>query len=83
MSGTKPPNSGDEDYPPDARLQAIYAAIEARLAEFDRCRDDLLAMLQKVCERTPKPSMKSMRGVTSDSTPGVIWRRRRQVQKNE
>jgi len=55
MSGTKPPNSGDEDYPPDARLQAIYAAIEARLAEFDRCRDDLLAMLQKVCERTPKP----------------------------
>src|SRR5262249_43187465 len=34
---------------------ATEAAIEARLAEFDRYRDDLLAMLQKVCERTPKP----------------------------
>jgi hypothetical protein len=34
---------------------AIEAAIEARLAEFDRYRDELLAMLQKVCERTRKP----------------------------
>jgi hypothetical protein len=34
---------------------AIEPAIEARLAEFDRYRDDLLAMLLKVCERTPKP----------------------------
>jgi hypothetical protein len=61
MSVMKPPNSGEsladglEDYPPDARLDAIYAAMEARLeAEFDRHRDDLLAMLQKVCERTSK-----------------------------
>jgi len=45
-----------EDYPPDTRLEAIYAAIKARLkAEFDPLRDDLLAMLQKVCERTSKP----------------------------
>jgi hypothetical protein len=34
---------------------AIEPAIQARLAEFDRYTDDLLAMLQKVCERTPKP----------------------------
>jgi hypothetical protein len=34
---------------------AIEPAIQARLAEFDRHRIDLLAMLQKACERTPKP----------------------------
>src|SRR5262249_22176302 len=39
-----------EDPSHDAKV-----AFEARLAEFDRYRDDLLAMLQKVCERTPKP----------------------------
>src|SRR5262249_50510941 len=61
MSVMKPPNSGEsfadglEDYPPDARLDAMYAAAEARLqAEFDPYRDDLLAILQKVCERTSK-----------------------------
>src|SRR6516162_9604592 len=68
MSGTKPSNpwgelqdscgdlgAGLEDYPPDARLDAIYAAAEARLkAEFARHRGDLLGHLQKVCECPPK-----------------------------
>jgi hypothetical protein len=68
MSGTKPSNpwgklqdscgdlgAGLEDYPPDARLDAIYATAEARLkAEFDRHRGDLLGHLQKVCECPPK-----------------------------
>jgi hypothetical protein len=39
----------------DARAETIKAAIEARLAEFDRHRDDLLAILQKACGRRAKP----------------------------
>lgn len=47
--------AGIEEPSHDARAEAIKAAIEARLAEFDRHEDDLLTILQKVCERTTKP----------------------------
>jgi hypothetical protein len=43
--------SNSEEPAHDARAEAIEAAIEARLSAFDRLRDDLLDILQKVCER--------------------------------
>jgi hypothetical protein len=46
--------SNSEEPAHDARAEAIEAAIEARLTAFDRHRDDLLGLLQKVCERRPK-----------------------------
>jgi hypothetical protein len=46
--------AGIEEPAPDPRAEAIKAAIEAPLTAFDRHRDDLLAMLQEVCERKPK-----------------------------
>jgi hypothetical protein len=38
----------------DARAEAIEAAIEARLTAFDQHRNELHAILRKVCERRPK-----------------------------
>jgi hypothetical protein len=76
MSSTKPPSAWDElegsladrleDYPPDPRLKAIDAAIEARLkAGFDQHRADLLGHLKKVCECRPK---------TKSFDPDKAWR---------
>jgi len=45
--------AGIEESAPDARAEATEA-IEARLTAFDRHRDDLLSMLQKVHEHKPK-----------------------------
>ena len=46
--------SNSEEPGHDARAGAIEATIEARLTTFDRHRDDLLGLLQKVCEHRPK-----------------------------
>jgi hypothetical protein len=46
--------SNPEEPSHDAKAEAIKAAIEARLAAFDRHKDDLLGHLQKVCEYRPK-----------------------------
>jgi hypothetical protein len=46
--------SNSEEPAHDARAAAITATIEARLTTFDRHTGDLLAILQKVCERKPK-----------------------------
>jgi hypothetical protein len=48
--------AGIEESAPDARAEAIEAAIEAGETAFDRHKDDLLDHLQKVCNRTPKKS---------------------------
>jgi hypothetical protein len=49
----------------DARAEAIEPAIAERLTAFDRHRDDLLAILQKVCDREPK---------TKSFDPDKSWR---------
>jgi hypothetical protein len=47
--------SNSEEPLHDDRAEAIKAAIETRLAAFDRHRDELIGHLQKVCERATKP----------------------------
>jgi hypothetical protein len=46
--------SNSEEQTLDPRSAAVTAKIEAGLTAFDRHRDELLAILQKACERTPK-----------------------------
>jgi hypothetical protein len=43
-----------EEQTPSARAALATKAIEARWRGFDRSQDDLLAMLQEICERRPK-----------------------------
>jgi hypothetical protein len=57
--------SNPEEPSHDAKAEAIKAAIAARLAAFDRHKDDLLGHLQKVCEYRPK---------TKSFDPEKSWR---------
>jgi len=60
---------GLEDYY-DASAEAANAAVEARLTEFDRHKDDLLGHLQKVCDRQPQ---------TKSFDRDECWRRLRSI----
>jgi len=57
--------SNSEEPAHDARAAAMEAAIAERLTAFDRHRDDLLAILQKVCDHKPK---------TKSFDPDKSWR---------
>jgi hypothetical protein len=62
--------AGIEESAPDTRAEAIEAAIEARLTTFDCHRDDLLDLLQGVCEHRPK---------TKSFDPDESWRHLRSM----
>jgi hypothetical protein len=49
--------AGIEEPAPDAKAEAFKVATKARLTAFDHHRDDLLGLLQEVCERKPKTNL--------------------------
>src|SRR5262245_43037525 len=48
--------SDPDEPPPSARAALATKTIEARWRGFERSRDDILAMLQEVCEQSKKKS---------------------------